>query len=194
MSGEFHARVAPDQAPVEVYNSPLSEVGVLGFEYGYSLDCPGGLILWEARFGDFVNAAQVIVDQFVVSAEEKGRRLSGLVLLLPHGFAVGRTEEQLQAAGIDYRKGVFPFRANGRARALGQTEGSGQGARGREDRPGCSASISSDPGQAISSRRRPARWHSALAARTSPARPTRTPRWRKPFGKPLAVDGLALHL
>ena len=80
------AHVAPDQAPVEVLNSPLSEVGVLGFEYGYSLDCPDGLVLWEAQFGDFVNAAQVIVDQFVVSAEEKWRRLSGLVLLLPHGF------------------------------------------------------------------------------------------------------------
>jgi 2-oxoglutarate dehydrogenase E1 component len=79
-------QVGPDQAPIEVYNSPLSEVGVLGFEYGYSLDCPDGLVLWEAQFGDFVNAAQVIVDQFVVSAEEKWRRLSGLVLLLPHGF------------------------------------------------------------------------------------------------------------
>jgi 2-oxoglutarate dehydrogenase E1 component len=78
--------VAPGQAPVEVHNSPLSEAGVLGFEYGYSLDCPDGLVLWEAQFGDFVNAAQVIVDQFLVSAEEKWRRLSGLVLLLPHGF------------------------------------------------------------------------------------------------------------
>jgi 2-oxoglutarate dehydrogenase E1 component len=79
-------QVAPDQAPVEIYNSPLSEAGVLGFEYGYSLDCPDGLILWEAQFGDFINAAQVIIDQFMVSAEEKWRRLSGLVLLLPHGF------------------------------------------------------------------------------------------------------------
>jgi 2-oxoglutarate dehydrogenase E1 component len=80
------AHVAPDQAPIEIYNSPLSEVGVLGFEYGYSLDCPDGLVLWEAQFGDFVNAAQVIVDQFLTSAEEKWRRLSGLVLLLPHAF------------------------------------------------------------------------------------------------------------
>jgi 2-oxoglutarate dehydrogenase E1 component len=80
------AHVAPDQAPVEIYNSPLSEVGVLGFEYGYSLDCPDGLVLWEAQFGDFVNSAQVIVDQFITSAEEKWHRLSGLVLLLPHAF------------------------------------------------------------------------------------------------------------
>jgi 2-oxoglutarate dehydrogenase E1 component len=76
----------PGQAPIEVYNSPLSEAGVLGFEYGYSLDWPDALCLWEAQFGDFANAAQVIIDQFLVSAEDKWKRLSGLVLLLPHGF------------------------------------------------------------------------------------------------------------
>jgi 2-oxoglutarate dehydrogenase E1 component len=78
--------LAPDQAPIEIYNSPLSEIGVLGFEYGYSLDWPDGLVLWEAQFGDFANTAQVIIDQFIVSAEDKWKRLSGLVLLLPHGF------------------------------------------------------------------------------------------------------------
>ncbi|HWP35424.1 MAG TPA: 2-oxoglutarate dehydrogenase E1 component [Thermodesulfobacteriota bacterium] len=78
--------VSPSQAPVEICNSPLSEAGVLGFEYGYSLDCPDGLVIWEAQFGDFCNVAQPIIDQFLVSAETKWRRLSGLVLLLPHGF------------------------------------------------------------------------------------------------------------
>jgi 2-oxoglutarate dehydrogenase E1 component len=80
------SRLEPGQAPVEIVNSPLSEVAVLGFDYGYSLDCPSGLVMWEAQFGDFVNVAQVIIDQFLTSAEDKWRRLSGLVLLLPHGF------------------------------------------------------------------------------------------------------------
>ncbi|RMG47668.1 MAG: 2-oxoglutarate dehydrogenase E1 component [Acidobacteria bacterium] len=80
------AHLAPDQAPVVISNSPLSEVGVLGFEYGYSLDMPEALVIWEAQFGDFSNVAQVIIDQFIASAEAKWNRLSGLVLLLPHGF------------------------------------------------------------------------------------------------------------
>jgi len=80
------AHLSEDQASVELYNSPLSEAGVLGFEYGYSLDRPDGLCAWEAQFGDFWNCAQVIVDQFIASAEDKWNRLSGLVMLLPHGF------------------------------------------------------------------------------------------------------------
>jgi 2-oxoglutarate dehydrogenase E1 component len=107
--------LSDDQAPVEVYNSPLSEAGGLGFEYGYSLDYPDALVLWEAQFGDFVNAAQVIVDQFISSAEEKWRRLSGLVLLLPHGFegmgpehSSARIERFLQLGARDNLQVVYP--------------------------------------------------------------------------------------
>jgi 2-oxoglutarate dehydrogenase E1 component len=76
----------PGQAPIEIYNSALSETAVLGFEYGYSLDWPDALVMWEAQFGDFANAGQVIIDQYLVSAEDKWKRLSGLVMLLPHGY------------------------------------------------------------------------------------------------------------
>lgn len=78
--------LAPEQGEVEIVNSPLCETGVLGFEYGYSLDAPDSLVLWEAQFGDFFNAGQVIVDQFICSAEDKWNRLSGITMLLPHGF------------------------------------------------------------------------------------------------------------
>ena len=73
-------------APLELHNSPLSEIGCLGFEYGYSQEAPETLVLWEAQFGDFVNAAQVIVDQFIVSGLAKWGQTSRLTLLLPHGY------------------------------------------------------------------------------------------------------------
>ena len=104
-------RISPIQnlpgalAPMELHNSPLSEVACLGFEYGYSMEAPETLVLWEAQFGDFVNSAQVIIDQFIVSALSKWGQSTRLTLLLPHGYegsgpehSSGRLERFLQLA------------------------------------------------------------------------------------------------
>ncbi len=109
------AHLAPDQAPFYVYDSLLSEFAVLGFEYGYSVDDPEALVLWEAQFGDFVNGAQVIIDQFISSADAKWGQRSGVTLLLPHGYegqgpdhSSARFERFLQLAAHGNIRVVYP--------------------------------------------------------------------------------------
>lgn len=88
-SGADHVslnHIAAQQGKMQVYNSTLSEYGVLGFEYGYALSCPNSLVIWEAQFGDFANGAQVMIDQYLASAETKWERMNGIVMFLPHGY------------------------------------------------------------------------------------------------------------